>query len=363
MTLVAQAIEAFAEEIATLSAAFGKRVVVNEREVASRAGMLELKAPGPWSPNRSCRLVPTADGWIAVNLPRESDRELTPAWVGCSPSAEPWRAILRAARMTPSARMIADARVLGLPVAGLGEVKAQRPDASLRQMAAGRADRPGGPPMVVDLSSMWAGPLCGAILADAGCRVVKVESLGRPDATRSASPEFFRRLNGAKAQDRVDLADPLKVAGLAERMAAADIVITSARPRAFDQLGVTPERLFAQNPGLIWVAITGHGWTGDGADRVAFGDDAAIAGGLVRWTKRGEPRFLGDALADPLTGLAAAVGALRAFERGGGFLIDAALARTAAGVAARRTPTDPGVAGLGRPHPGRLKQKAHDRPR
>ena len=99
------------------------------------------------------------------------------------------------------------------------------------------------------------------------------------------------------------------------------MVITSARPRAFEQLGLTPEALFARNPRLTWVAITGYGWWGDGADRVAFGDDAAAAGGLVRRTARGEPRFLGDALADPLTGLAAAAGALGTVGRGGGFLV------------------------------------------
>jgi crotonobetainyl-CoA:carnitine CoA-transferase CaiB-like acyl-CoA transferase len=78
------------------------------------------------------------------------------------------------------------------------------------------------------------------------------------------------------------------------------------------------------------VAITGHGWCGDVADRVAFGDDAAAAGGLVRWTAKGEPRFVGDAIADPLTGLAATLGALAALGQGGGFLVDAALARVAA---------------------------------
>ena len=46
------------------------------------------------------------------------------------------------------------------------------------------------------------------------------------------------------------------------------------------------------------------------------------------------PRFLGDALADPLTGLAAAAGTLRALEQGGGLIVDAALARAAAGAAA-----------------------------
>ena len=83
-------------------------------------------------------------------------------------------------------------------------------------------------------------------------------------------------------------------------------------------------------PHLAWVTITAHGFTGEGAGRVGFGDDCAVAGGLVRW-EAGKPRFLGDALADPLTGLDAATRVL-AGERG---LIDMAMARVAAAWAER----------------------------
>ena len=73
------------------------------------------------------------------------------------------------------------------------------------------------------------------------------------------------------------------------------------------------------------MAITAHGFAGPGATRVGFGDDCAAAGGLVRW-EDGAPRFLGDALADPLTGLEAALAVL-AGQRG---LVDMAMARVAA---------------------------------
>ncbi len=92
--------------------------------------------------------------------------------------------------------------------------------------------------------------------------------------------------------------------------------------------------MFAANPSLVWVAITGYGWTGEAGGRVGFGDDTAAAGGLVRWTARGEPRFAGDALSDPVTGLAAALGALQGLAGGGGVLVDAAMANAAAGAAA-----------------------------
>jgi hypothetical protein len=333
----AAAIGAFAEEIAMSSAALGRRVAVEVDQVADRRGSLVLKRPGLWSPNRSCRMVRAADGWIAVNLPRESDRELVPAWIGCEADAEPWNAILAAARARSWRSLVADARVLGLPACGVGEVRAERPDAPLHRLGeGGEAGRPGARMRVVDLSSMWAGPLCGGLLASAGAAVTKIESRTRPDALREASPAFFERLNGCKVLRTLDFVHPDDLGRLVEVIAAADVVITSARPRAFEQLGLTPRLLFKRNPRLTWVAISGYGWMGDGADRVAFGDDAAAAGGLVRRTVRGEPRFMGDALADPLTGLAAAVGAFKSIRRGGGFLVDAALAATAAGVAARR---------------------------
>ncbi len=335
MSAAARTIADFAAEIARLSASVGRRVVLDEHAVADRTVFLELKPAGVWSPNRSCRMVRAADGWIAVNLPRGTDRDLIPAWLGARPDAEPWAAIVRAARHRPWRDLVADARRLGLPVAGVGEISATSPSAPLQRLAPGRERASGTPLTVIDLSAMWAGPLCGDLLARAGAVVTKVESAARPDATRFASPAFFERLNGRKALAVIDFADPAALSGLADRIAEADVVITSARPRAFDHLGLTPARLFARNPGLTWVAISGYGWSDEGADRVAFGDDAAAAGGLVRWTPCGAPKFAGDALADPLTGLAASAGALKAIALGGGFLVDAALAVTAAGAAAR----------------------------
>ncbi len=125
----------------------------------------------------------------------------------------------------------------------------------------------------------------------------------------------------------------LDTAGLRALIADARVLITSGRPHALAKLGLDKQRLFAINPGLLWVAITAHGWRGDAAMRVGFGDDCAAAGGLVGWSD-GAPRFLGDALADPLTGLTAATLALEALRAGQRGLLDVSLARTAASFAA-----------------------------
>jgi crotonobetainyl-CoA:carnitine CoA-transferase CaiB-like acyl-CoA transferase len=187
---------------------------------------------------------------------------------------------------------------------------------------------------VLDLSALWAGPLCGAVFAEMGASVIKAEIVSRPDSTRIFMPEFFRRLNGRKTDLRLDFSKARDQTRLHDEILESDVVITSSRPRAFASWGLSPETVFAANPNLVWVAITGYGWTGDDALRVAFGDDAAAAGGLLHWSQEGLPEFLGDALADPVTGMVAAAAALRSILAGGGVLIDAALARCAAEAAA-----------------------------
>jgi hypothetical protein len=331
MSPIAGPLRRLAAEIAELSQVVGRRVDVDLPSLTDRKGQLKLGRPGLFSPNRACRLVRAADGWIALNLARPDDVDLLPAWLGCEAGDDPWAAVEAAARGRPWRELVDFARVLGLPAAGVGEVAATSTKAP--QLPFGK---PAGGPRpartAVDLSSLWAGPLCGAVLVAQGAAVAKVESARRPDPSRESTPEFFHRLNAGKRQLALDFGAAADRARLRDMIQAADVVITSARPRAFEQLGLAPAEIFAARPDLVWVAISGYGWTGADADRVAFGDDAAAAGGLVSWTPRG-PRFLGDALGDPVTGLAAAAGALRALSQGGGVVVDAALARISAGAA------------------------------
>ena len=155
--------------------------------------------------------------------------------------------------------------------------------------------------------------------------MTRIESPTRPDPTAKSSPALDAWLNGAKTRRSMALDDP----HLLDLIAGTDILVTSGRPHALARKGLSEETLFALNPGLIWVAVTAHGWRGDAALRVGFGDDAAAAGGLLAGTPK-QPRFMGDALADPLTGLEAAVHALEALTARKCGLIDAALAPTVA---------------------------------
>ncbi|HEV2531329.1 CoA transferase [Phenylobacterium sp.] len=330
---IAPALAMLCGKLAELTTRFGRRVDAEALGILDRAGQLPLDPPGLASPNRACRLFQAGDGWMALNLARPEDGELIGAWLEREIVGDPWDAVAAAARGHSRAELIARASLIGLPAAAVGEVVRDSLDAPRIAMGRGMARRSGGQLKVVDLSALWAGPLCGAILAAMGARVVKIESRRRPDPTRGSTPAFFQRLNGGKAELALDLTTAQGQARLCEAIDDADVLVTSARPRAFSGLGLDPQAVFARNPGLVWTAITGYGWTGAVGERVAFGDDAAAAGGLVSWTSAGEPRFLGDALADPVTGLAAAIGALQALEAGGG-LVDVSLAGSAAGAAA-----------------------------
>lgn len=283
-----------------------------------------LHRPGAVSANGHCRLIEARDGWIALNLARAEDIELVPALTGGRGGG--WQAIRTAAsdRMADAFRDLAIE--LQLPVAVLGEAPARPLAAPSRQSIVGAR--------VIDMSALWAGPLCAALLARRGADVLRIESLGRPDPTPILSPRLFARIDAGKRTLPLDLRRPEDRAQLHAQIAASDILVTSGRRDALARLGLDPDRMAAANPKLRWVAITAHGFDGPGARRVGFGDDAAVAGGLVDRDDRGVPLFLGDALADPLTGLEAALAVLDPVCDAG--LVDIGMAGVAAQYAAWR---------------------------
>ena len=191
--------------------------------------------------------------------------------------------------------------------------------------------------MVVEFGSLWAAPLSASLLQEAGCRVVKVESAQRPDGARRGSRPFFDLLNAGK--EAVAL-DPYSSDGrhlVRQLVERADVVIEASRPRALQQWGLDMSR--AVEDGTVWVSITGYGRKGRRSGGVAFGDDAAVSGGLILSEPLG---FVGDAVADPATGLVAAVLALAALSSRTGWLVDVSLAGVAAWLAENtQIPTHP----------------------
>ncbi len=179
---------------------------------------------------------------------------------------------------------------------------------------------------VLDLSALWAGPLCGQLLALAGAHVVKMESSSRPDAARRGNPRLFALLNGIKQQVSLDWNSAAGRAELARAFETADLVVEASRPRALRQLGFVAEHWLAQRPGRVWCSITGYGRRGAAATYAALGDDAAAAAGLCFCVPAADaPLFVGDAVADPLTGVHAALACAASLRRGGGELLDVSL--------------------------------------
>ncbi|MFQ5417270.1 MAG: CoA transferase, partial [Myxococcota bacterium] len=316
--------------------------------LGERAALFGYGRGGRVSPSRSCRLLPATDGWLAVNLARPDDLRFLPAWLGEGDTGDPWRFVAERVACRSLGELVETASLLGLAVAEAGPAPDPTPPwyrlaASGPRTERRAADRP----LVADLSSLWAGPLCAELLALCGARVVKVESSARPDGARAGSRLFFDLLNGSKRSLVLDLDSERGRAALRKLLERADIVVESSRPRALEQLGVDARELVATRPGLSWVSITGYGRSGKEANRVAFGDDAAAAAGLASVTGRyrGEkgPLFCGDAIADPLTGMHAAVAAMASWMQGGGQLLDVSMRDVVARVLAFRSPVEEGV--------------------
>jgi hypothetical protein len=314
-----------AADVVERIAALGEPIGADALALAAERGpLLGLRRGGAVSCGGATWLLRAADGWVALSLARETDVELLPAFLGIEDPSEVPTVVAAAS----AADLRAAAVLLGLPFAILDETP---PSAGASGSVAspvmatplGDAEPLDRPPLVVDLSSLWAGPLCSRLLLERGATVVKVESASRPDGARQ-TPALFALLNHGKEQRSVD---PSEFAGI---LATADVVVEGSRPRALEQLGIVAAEL--EGP-RVWVSITGHGRDAANRERVAFGDDAAVAGGLVVHDGAG-PCFAGDAIADPLTGVAAAAAAVAALDAGGRWLLDAALARTAAWCAA-----------------------------
>jgi len=252
------------------------------------------------------------DGWVALNLARQQDVELLPALFG----DVNYGSVSAACMERREADLVARGRLLGMAIAGLNE---ETRSPALVRTALGLPSQAKNW-RVLDLSALWAGPLASRLLLQCGFNVIRIESEGRKDPTQFGDPAHFDALNRGKKTITIDIRTEAGQAELLALISRADIVIEAARPRALLQLGIDANNLVRQQAGLTWLTITGHGIEGESGEWVAFGDDAAVAGGLSRELQEatGLIGFVGDAIADPMTGIAAAHAALVQASSGGG---------------------------------------------
>jgi crotonobetainyl-CoA:carnitine CoA-transferase CaiB-like acyl-CoA transferase len=350
-------------ELAQVTAGSGQRVHADPAELLTgRAALAGLTRGGQVSAGGSSFLLRSADGWCAVTLSRADDVAAVPAIAGAlgwngtrldgiETQASAHAALSAVARETRADDLAAAAQLAGVPAAALpttapppagpaqpGEVGAWPPWRTTRTATPLGGARLAGA-VVADLSSMWAGPLCARLLGLAGAEVIKIESPSRPDGARFGSGEFFDWLHAGHRSVSADFTTRAGRNVLATLLEAADVVIEASRPRALAALGLAPG-MVPQKPGQVWLSITGYGRAVPA--RVAFGDDAAVAGGLVGWTagtSPPEPVFCADAVADPLAGVCGALAVALSRSAGGGELIDLSMRDVAAAFA---TPLDHG---------------------
>jgi hypothetical protein len=248
---------------------------------------------------------------------------------------DPWREVEAWSQHQSVESAVDRAQLLGLAAAAIPEPG--RPD-PLDTQAASRDSRMviasrGGVrtrhvarARVIDLSSLWAGPLCTSLLGLAGAEVIKVESTHRLDGARSGPAQFYDLLHAGHASVTLDLRSTVGVESLRALIDSADVVVESARPRALLQMGIDAATATAR--GVIWTSITAYGRCGPWSDRVGFGDDVAAAAGLVAKVD-GTPVPVGDAVADPLAGVHAAAATAAALRSGYGYLLDVSMRDTA----------------------------------
>ena len=191
---------------------------------------------------------------------------------------------------------------------------------------------------VLDLSRVFAGPMCGMVLADFGAEVIKVEHPERGDDTRDwgirigkTETTYYSAMNRNKRSVTVDLQSPEGIKIIHDLLPQCDVVLHNFKTGGAEKLGLGYEQLKALKPGLVYCAIAGYDTSGPEAKRPGY--DLVIQGEAGLMALNGEaqqpPLKFGVAVVDLMTGMYAAQAVLAALFRrertGRGRLIEMAL--------------------------------------
>ncbi|ARP81689.1 carnitine dehydratase [Bordetella genomosp. 8] len=170
---------------------------------------------------------------------------------------------------------------------------------------------------VIEQGTFITGPAAGMLLGDLGADVIKVEQPETGDPFRAFkgglySPHY-QTYNRNKRSIELNVKDADDAALFDELIRGADVYIQNFRPGAAERMGAGPERLRELNPRLVYCAISGFGQTGPAAGRPAYDTVAQAASGFLNLlVNPANPRVVGPAIADALTGFYAAYGILGA---------------------------------------------------
>ncbi|MFF5702660.1 CaiB/BaiF CoA transferase family protein [Streptomyces sp. NPDC012794] len=206
---------------------------------------------------------------------------------------------------------------------------------------AGAAPGLGGGPLaglrVLDLATLFAGPLAATLLGDFGAEVVKVEHPHRPDPSRGHGPAkdgvglWWKQLGRNKRTMTLDLSTPGGRDTLLRLAATADVVVENFRPGTLERWGLGWEALSAANPRLVLARVTAFGQHGPCARRPGFGTLAEAMSGFAAITGEpdGPPTLPPFGLADSIAALTCAYAVMTALagrdRTGRGQVVDLAI--------------------------------------
>ncbi len=171
---------------------------------------------------------------------------------------------------------------------------------------------------VIECATFVTGPYATALLADLGARVIKIESPPAGDPYRYFAPDpyfsfNFAHLNRNKESIVLDLKSPEGRKICLDLARKADVFVENFRPGTADRLGLGYEAMHALNARLIYCSISAFGQSGPYVGKPGFDTlGQAISGLLSLLSDADEPKVMGMAVSDYVTGLSAGYGILGA---------------------------------------------------
>ena len=166
---------------------------------------------------------------------------------------------------------------------------------------------------VAEFCQVLAGPFCGALLADMGADVIKVES-PEGDLMRAWPPmvegysQYFASVNRNKRSVALDLKDPLGLEAARALALSVDVVIENFRPGVMAKFGLDHATLSKERPSLVYCSVSAFGQTGPRAKEGGFDMTVQAMSGVMSVTgeRGGRPAKCGIPIADFSAGLYAA---------------------------------------------------------
>jgi len=192
---------------------------------------------------------------------------------------------------------------------------------------------------VLDATSNIAGPYGGAILADLGAQVIKIE-VPSGDPSRSMAPidgdksAYFNVVNRNKEVCEINLKSEPGQAQLHELLGSADVFLTNFLPDRLEALHLTPTELMSAHPRLIFGNLTSYGATGLDASTPGYDATVQARTGIMFLTGEpdGRPVRAGVSVLDIGAGTWLAMGILAAViergQTGKGSLVETSLYET-----------------------------------